>query len=340
MATNADLGIARKTSDTAQAHLTAMLGEGEALPEPQAGMEAERAAALAAQAAARGRVGAAAARVAAAEAYRRAVRRGTVYRRAARIAKVALDALAVVDAEWRAARADNAGAVGAFNAVAPDPHFRRWWCSAPDPRLVIAEVPGVAVSAGTSKYTQGKGWRADAPATATVTVCADWADTVEAAGLAVCDGIMTLSAVAVVAPAGYSAWQAQWVAWGRGYATSVEAGIIVREDGRVPQTAHALTVAAGVAVLRRRARVQAGQAAAQAADLDACPGLHVTLHDARRSGACDPGIMAWCARAGIDPAAGATVAEIRAALAAGAGQGDMAERACRQAIGRQFARVA
>lgn len=202
--------------------------------------------------------------------------------------------------------------------------------------VVAIGTPHVSVVESKTWDRYSKGWHnSHGPAlkhTTTVAVGEDWLQQVHAAGIAVVDGLVTLAAEPVDAPAGYSAWRAVWIVQGRGYSASADSGVIVREDGRRPQTAHADTVDAGVRLLKRRARAATVAGAAHVADLQQHRHVHVALTDARRAGLCDPGIRAWCARAAIDPSIGATIGQVLDALDAGAGQRDLAVAACRMAL--------
>jgi hypothetical protein len=76
----------------------------------------------------------------------------------------------------------------------------------------------------------------------------DWAVTVGAADLAVVEGLLTLRADVVDAPAGVEAWSATWVAQGRGLDRKAVTGVIVRRDGIA---VHGATVALAIRAIRR-----------------------------------------------------------------------------------------
>lgn len=186
-----------------------------------------------------------------------------------------------------------------------------------------------------------------------VTVPPDWDVTVAARGLAVCDELFTLSATPITAPAGYEAFRAAWIVQGRGYSARAEGGVIVHELGRGHETAHVTcynsdhldeigtraAINSGLALLRRRAATRWHTAAAKHADLTLYRHVLVTFADSKRVGNCDPGTRSWCARAGLDPAAGATVGQVLDALTAGAGLDSLAIAACRAAVARSLERA-
>lgn len=107
---------------------------------------------------------------------------------------------------------------------------------------VIGAEPGVRVYAVTNWEKYSKAWhRSHGPATdhtTTITVRPDWRARVLDVGLAVCDGMLTLDAEPVAAPAGYTAWLATWAEQGRGYDARAVRGVIVRAEGRDARTAH------------------------------------------------------------------------------------------------------
>ena len=142
----------------------------------------------------------------------------------------------------------------------------------------------------------------------TLTVRRDWPQAVEARGLATVDGLVTLDARSLTAPAslpGAEAWQAVWVEQGRGTSLRTVRGVIVRWDG---ETAHGKTPSACVATLRRRAfatRETARQAlSGRAAEIREWIARHgigtypveVSPSDSDRAGNCDAGTRDWIAR--------------------------------------------
>ena len=236
------------------------------------------------------------------------------------------------DAAWLATASMRQAAKDAFNATAP--------ASAPSPKMAIG-TPSVKCSAGTSVYKSGKGWRQDEAASCALTIGEDWTQTVGDQGIANVDGVFTIVAAKIdTVPAGYDAFAARVVKWGRGYDSAIVDSVIVRENGRLPQLVHAETVEKGIALLRRRARVAAVKSAASRADLNDYRDVRVTFADSHAAGNCDVGTANWCARAGINAAKGATIGEILKAIANGAGQAEMAERACRVAIVKQIRKAA
>ena len=131
----------------------------------------------------------------------------------------------------------------------------------------------------------------------TLHVPANWRRTVERAGLAVVDGLMTLAARAT-APGLYAA---VWIEQGRGYRAAPIAGYIARAGAL---TYHALTSDAAREGLARKlaGRRAAPRVQRLAARVAARPDAIVSVALARGLGLCEPGIRAWCARAGIDVA--------------------------------------
>ena len=81
-----------------------------------------------------------------------------------------------------------------------------------------------------------------------VSIAYDWAETVEADALAVVEGLPTIQAQRIDGLDGVDAWTATWLGNGRGYATELRRGVILRRAG---VTVHAATVEQGVRRLRR-----------------------------------------------------------------------------------------
>lgn len=133
------------------------------------------------------------------------------------------------------------------------------------------------------RYNSGMGCIASHHA---VRVPADWLETVHAPGLAVIDGILTLSVVSVPAPSDYIAWDATWARQGRGTGTEVEHGFLVRRQ-QGGDIVHALTIDAGIRLLGRRSAVIGVQHK---------PARRVTFALAARLGLCRTGSLAWAYR--------------------------------------------
>lgn len=155
-----------------------------------------------------------------------------------------------------------------------------------------------------------------------------WRASVERRGLAVVDGLLTLCARPVQAPArGVEAYAASWVEQSRGASVKVTRGAIVRFAG---QTAHGASVASAWRTLRRRV----GGAPAVAALTDGerltraiaralkRADVMVTLADSHHAGNCAAGTRDWVAK-WLPGRTHATVGEILAVLGDEA-QGDRA----------------
>jgi len=143
----------------------------------------------------------------------------------------------------------------------------------------------------------------------------DWRSTVWRDGLAVIDGLMTVGA-RWIAP---DLAAATWLEQGRGFSLRVVAGYIAFSDG---SSYHALTADAARAGAARKSHAlrparqrpapdPARADARLAARVARRPDAQVTVALARGLGACEPGIRAWCERAGLDYDAGvAPLAEV------------------------------
>ena len=206
----------------------------------------------------------------------------------------------------------------------------------PDVVVHVRGTPGARREEEMSWDKYSKGWHRNHGPTKIVSIHVDvtpeWGD-VSAAGLATVGGMLTLTATPVESPPGYAAWEASWVERGRGHNVRVVGGVIVAAPGRDTEYAHADDVAHGVSLLRRRAKAAAKtEAQRTGADLLGHLDVHVTLADSRAAGNCETGTRSWCARAGLDADAGATVREVLDALAAGAGDAQRAYAACRRAV--------
>jgi hypothetical protein len=163
-----------------------------------------------------------------------------------------------------------------------------------------------------------KGWAATTTAFA-ITVPRSWLSRVEARGLAVAGGMMTLDAVPIdAACTGVEAFAATWVEQGRGYAATVVRGVIAR-SGTV--THHGTSLTHAVAGLQRKQRVQArvpqasGLTTQRDRMLQALEHQHgkerVVLADSEVVGNCPSGTRSWLETVGIDPTAGScSLAEV------------------------------
>lgn len=177
----------------------------------------------------------------------------------------------------------------------------------PDPEVAYG-APDARV-AQRSYYAKSSHRYPTTETTIRLNVPANWRRTVALEGLAEIDGLMTLGA-RWIAP---DLAAATWLEQGRGFSLRAIAGYIAFADG---SSFHGLTAdaaragAARKARTRRRARGQrpatdpARADARLAARVARRPDLRVTVALARRLGACEPGIRAWCERAGLDYSAG------------------------------------
>jgi hypothetical protein len=154
------------------------------------------------------------------------------------------------------------------------------------------------------------------------------------------DGLVTLGAqraTSIEGDDGETIWSAVWARQAKG-APARDAGYIVRRGGAY---AHAATVGAARAVLSRRAgaeerigRIGRWLDAVRSALVDGRLNgydVAVVMADARRAGLCEAGILAWCARHGIDAAGATTVGHILSI----SDQREMVLAACLSAIRRQ-----
>jgi hypothetical protein len=172
----------------------------------------------------------------------------------------------------------------------------------------------------------------------TIFVPANWRSSVLAAGLADAGGFLTLSATRIAE----DAWEADWLAQGRGYEFWVEHGYIVRVvDGTY---VHSFSLKRARAIAEERAKawlekirlrelrdtlssMTREQIATTFGDVP------ITLHDSIRAGNCSIGTRQWCTRW----ADGRTSGTIRDVLETGAPLDEYLMRAITVAIARQRA---
>ncbi len=154
----------------------------------------------------------------------------------------------------------------------------------------------------------------------TITAPADWRGRVEHRGLAVVDGLVNLDIVALdCTTSNVRLYAATWLQNGAGNELHAESGYIALTEehsyhGTTPEKAvrGVLRKARQVAVKVAIGRQSLAALVAHALAVD--PDIAVTLHDATSTGACLPGIKAWCSRTGIDfDAQSAPLSEIYAA---------------------------
>jgi hypothetical protein len=168
-------------------------------------------------------------------------------------------------------------------------------------------------------------------ATLSITVSPLWLRTVHQTGLAVVDGLFTLSAREIDAPDGYRAWDATWVVQGRGFDLRTEFGVIVRAASG--ETSHGRTLKSALGVLRRRTRAARVVALGDINPAD-YPDVMVTLADSRRAGNCPSGTADWVAKH-FPGRTSAPVAEVLAVDDRNA----FASRACVVAVRRHLMRT-
>lgn len=150
----------------------------------------------------------------------------------------------------------------------------------------------------------------------TLTVPSDWRVRIERRGLGVLDGILTVDAVLldarVAGPEKFDVkiYAAVWLAQGRGTELHTESGFLAVSGGTSYHSLKSPDDAARGIIRKVRAdRLdivlgRAGLSGLVVRALSVAPDLTVKWSDAKAIGACTPGILSWCHRAGIDPEAG------------------------------------
>ena len=158
-------------------------------------------------------------------------------------------------------------------------------------------------------------------------VPATWRTRVQREGLALVDGLMTLDASALPAPAGVRLYAAVWAAQGAGLAVRVERGFLALAGDVAYHAASSEAALHGVqrkqklGAAANRAAEERRQALAESVEqfarrFDWLSGA-VSLEDARAIGACEYGIRSWCHATGLDYESGsATIAAVVAAFRA------------------------
>jgi ethanolamine utilization microcompartment shell protein EutS len=181
---------------------------------------------------------------------------------------------------------------------------------------------------GWIKYSARESHRGVVGHAVRLTVRPHWRASVERRGLAVVDGLLTLCARPVEAPArGVEAYAAAWVEQSRGASVKVTRGFIVRFAG---STVHGASVASAWRTLR--ARTGGAPVAAALTDGERLTravsralkhaDVTVTFADSHHAGNCETGTLDWCAR-WLPGRTAATVGEVLAVLG-GDAQGDRA----------------
>ena len=219
-------------------------------------------------------------------------------------------------------------------------HYRlpssRWIDGAGTDLTVKIGKPEVYTNKSTVWHDR-KPWRGTA-LDITLLVPANWRSSVLAAGLADAGGFLTLSATRIAE----DAWEADWLAQGRGYEFWVEHGYIVRAVDGTYVHSFSLKRARAIADERAKAWVEkirlrelrdtlSGMTREQIATTFG--DVPITLHDSIRAGNCSVGTRQWCARW----ADGRTSGTIRDVLETGAPLDEYLMRAITVAIARQRA---
>ena len=148
----------------------------------------------------------------------------------------------------------------------------------------------------------------------TITVPADWRMRVQRKGLDIVDGLMTLDAAPLEA-AGCELFAATWARRTGAKNVKVDKGYIARAGELTYHAATADQALSGLAKKRRElALIVRLDAADWGALIEKIGHVQVRVGDARAVGACEYGIMSWCAAVGLDYAAGqAPLADVYAA---------------------------
>ena len=219
-------------------------------------------------------------------------------------------------------------------------HYRlpssRWIDGAGTDLTVKIGEPEVYTSKNTVWHHR-KPWRGTA-LDITIFVPANWRSSVLAAGLADAGGLLTLSATRVAE----DAWEASWLAQGRGYEFWVEHGYIVRVVDGTYVHSRSLKRARAIADERAKAWVEKIRLRELRDTLSSMTreqiattfgDVPITLHDSIRAGNCSVGTRQWCARW----ADGRTSGTIRDVLETGAPLDEYLMRAITVAIARQRA---
>ena len=216
-------------------------------------------------------------------------------------------------------------------------HYRlpssRWIDGAGTDLTVKIGEPEVYTSKNTVWHHR-KPWRGTA-LDITIFVPANWRSSVLAAGLADAGGLLTLSATRVAE----DAWEASWLAQGRGYEFWVEHGYIVRVVDGTYVHSRSLKRARAIADERAKAWVEKIRLRELRDTLSSMTreqiattfgDVPITMHDSIKAGNCSVGTRQWCARW----AAGRKSGKIRDVLNTGAPLDEYLLRAITVAIAR------
>jgi len=216
-------------------------------------------------------------------------------------------------------------------------HYRlpssRWIDGAGTDLTVKIGKPEVYTNKSTVWHDR-KPWRGTA-LDITLLVPANWRSSVLAAGLADAGGFLTLSATRIAE----DAWEADWLAQGRGYEFWVEHGYIVRAVDGTYVHSFSLKRARAIADERAKAWVEKIRLRELRDTLSSMTreqiattfgDVPITLHDSIRAGNCSVGTRQWCARW----AAGRTSGTVRDVIETGAPLDEHLLRALAVAIAR------
>lgn len=136
----------------------------------------------------------------------------------------------------------------------------------------------------------------------------DWLTVVQARGIAVCDGLLTLDAEPILGH-GPELFRAAWIEQGKGFDLNCVRGYIARIDGAAY---HAKTARAALDGVQRKAGLKPKRRQG-VIDLDKLARRHgdlpVYFADSRDAGNCDSGTRSWCNAVGVNPA-GCTLADV------------------------------
>lgn len=166
----------------------------------------------------------------------------------------------------------------------------------------------VAISQNRSTYRgQFKGWKATEDHHL-MKLPLNWLSKIYHRDLESFGGLMTLDANLVEQHAdGVRLYAAVWAAQGRGYTVKTERGFLALGHGH---HYHAESADKALKGLRRKLKNTNAASRGSALDIDddafigryAKLACELSIDDARESGSCESGILAWCETVGIDPA--------------------------------------
>lgn len=164
-------------------------------------------------------------------------------------------------------------------------------------------------------------------------VPSDWRSAVDAVGIAVVDGLLTLDA----RPAGDGAYAARWVEQSRGTALRVVDGYLARASAIAPWAHGATAVSA-----RRTSAARLRAMVSEVEDLDCSADQRLSLADALHAaeagtlGACAAGVRDWCERH-LPGRTEATVGEVLQAAITSGDRSALARLVVRRLVARRVA---